>query len=333
MLPASAPLSTPSPRSRSCGTRGETSCVMRFVLHRLKLLYRYTPLFGIAFAIGSVLWANLVYFRSVGVHGDAAGAGMAQGLAFIAFYALFAVYLMVLLPALVLFRNGTGSPRLVATMNALLLAPAVVGLGALAFDLLEELDRKRAARASYERFASRATTTEYRAPSGTFSFRYASSPDGLQLVEEGDGVLLFVPTSIQEDHRELVGGARIRRLSDSSGDIAERLSAEYSALTSKRCTVTPAREHPLEQFPPSRYQVFTLANDETNDECLYAYATLLGGDSQGFKSFYVIVPENAPGIALEVILDLGMRAITGPVEDNAPGGERVAWYDTLRLGP
>lgn len=305
---------------------------MRFVLHRLKLLYRYAPLFGIAFAIGSVLWAHLVYFPSVGVHGDAAGAGMAQGLAFIAFYALFAVYLMVLLRALVLFRNGTGSPRLVATMNALLLAPAVVGLGALAFDLVVELDRKRAARASYEHFASTATTTEYRAPSGTFSFRYASSPDGLQLVEDGDGVLLFVPTSIQEDHRELVGGARIRRLSDSSGDIAERLSAEYSALTHKRCTVTPARRHPLEQFPPSRYQVFTLPNDETNDECLYAYATLLGRESQGSKSFYVIVPEDARDVALEVILDAGTQAITGPVEDNAPGGERVEWYETLRLG-
>ena len=304
---------------------------MPIVLHRLKLLFRYTPLFGITFAIASVLWAHLVFFPSVGVGGDAAGAGMAQGLALLAFYAFFVVYLMVLLPALVLFRNGTDSPRLVATLNALLLAPAVVGLAALALDLVVELDRRRTQRASYERFASTATTTEYRAPGGTFSFRYASSPDGLQLVEDGDGVLIFQPTSIYEDRRELVGGVRIRRLSDSGGDIAERLSAEYSALTSERCTVTRAREHPLGQFPPSRYQVFTLSNDDTNDACLYAYATLLGRESFGFRSFYVIVPEDTRDIALEVILDLGTRIITGPVEDNAPGGERVEWYDTIWL--
>lgn len=156
---------------------------MSIVLHRLKRLFRYTPLFGIAFAITSLLWAHLVLFPSVGRGGDAAGAGMAQGLAFIAFYACFLVYLMVLVPALVLFRNGTDSPRLVATLNVLLLAPAVAGLAALAFDLVVQLDRRRTERASHERFASTATTTEYRAPGGTFSFRYASSPDGLQLIE------------------------------------------------------------------------------------------------------------------------------------------------------
>jgi hypothetical protein len=308
---------------------------MRFVLHRLKLLSRHTPLFGIALAIGSVLWAHLVFFPSVGVGGDAAGAGMAQGLAFLAFYGFFIVYLMVLLPALALYRKGTQSPRLVATLNALLLVPAVLGLGTLAFDVLDGLDRARAERASYERFASTATTTEYRAPDGTFSFRYASSPDGLRLIEDGDGILLFEPSSISEDHRELVGGVRVRRLSGSSGDIAQHWSAEYSALTSERCTVTRVSEHPLEQFSPSRYQVFMLPDDEMNDECLYAYATSLSGREgpQGPKSYYVIVPEDARDIALEVIIDRGTRAITGPVEDNAPGGERVEWYDTIRLEP
>lgn len=140
---------------------------MAIVLHRLKLLFRYTPLFGIAFAIASVLWAHLVLFPSVGRGGDAAGAGMAQGLAFIAFYACLLVYLMVLVPALVLFWSGTDSPRLVATMNVLLLAPAVVGLAALAFDLVVELDRRRSQRASHERFASTATMREHRAPGGT----------------------------------------------------------------------------------------------------------------------------------------------------------------------
>lgn len=306
---------------------------MPAVLHRLKRLYRYTPLFGIAFAIGSVLWAHLVWFPSVGAGGDAAGAGMAVGLAFIAFYALFVVYLMVLLPALVLFRNASGSPRLVATLNALLLAPAVVGLGALALDLIVELDQGRAERAFYERFASTATTAEYQAPGGTFSFLYASSPDGLQLVEDGDGVLLFEPSAVYADHRRLVGGARVRRLSDPSGDIAERLSAEYAALTSERCAVTRAREHPLEQFPPSRYQVFTLPSDDPNDVCVGAYARLLSRESSGFKSLYVIVPEDTRDIALEVVLELGARTITGPVEDNAYGGERVEWYDTIRLEP
>jgi hypothetical protein len=302
---------------------------MPFVLHRLKRLYRYTPLFGIAFAIGSVLWAHLVLFPSVGVNGDAAGAGMAQGLALIAFYAFFLVYLVVLIPALVLFRNGTDSPRLVATMNVLLLAPAVVGLGVLALDLIVELDRRRTERASRERFASSATTAEYRAPGGTFSFRYASSPDTLQLVEDGDGVLLFEPNRSYANQRRLVGGARVRRLSDPSGDIAERLSAEFSALTSERCTVTRATEHPLDQFPPSRYQVFTLPNGD----CLYAYATRLGRDMPGDKSLYVIVPEDTPDIALEILLEPEARTVTGPVEDNAPGGERVEWYDTIRLEP
>lgn len=303
------------------------------MLHRLKTLYRYTPLFGIAFALGSVLWAYLVFFPSVGVGADAAGAGMAQGFALIGFSAFFAVYLMVLLPALVLFREGSKSPRLAATLNALLLVPAVLGLGLLALDLLVALDRERAERASYDRFARAATTTEYRAPDGTFSFRYASSPDGLEIVEDGDGVLLFEPSSISEDHRELVGGVRVRRLSDSSGDIARRWSAEYSALTSERCTVTRAREHPLEQFPPSRYEVFMLPTDETNDACVYAYTTTLSGRDgpQGPTSYYLIVPEDARDIALEVILGGGTGTITGPVEDNAPGGERVEWYDTIRL--
>lgn len=303
------------------------------MLRRLKLLYRYTPLFGVALAIASVPWAHLVFFPSVGVNGDAAGAGMAVGLAFIAFYACFLLYLMVLLPALVLFRNGTGSPRLVGAMNALLLAPAVVGLGALALDLIVELDRGRAERASYERFASTATTAEYRAPGGTFSFRYASGPDWLQLVEDGDGVLLFEPSAIYADHRRLVGGARVRHLSDPSGDLAARLSAEYAALTSEPCAFTPAREHPLEQFPPSRYQVFTLPDDDPSDVCSGAYASLLDRESSGSKSLFVIVPEDRRDVALEVVLELGAPTITGPVEDNAPGGERVEWYDTIRLEP
>ncbi len=306
---------------------------MPLVMRRLELLYRYTPLFGFAFAIGSALWAHLVYLPSVGGNGDAAGAGMAQGLAFIAFYTLFTVYLMVLLPALVLFRKGTGSPRVVATLNALLLAPAVVGLGALAFDVIVELDQGRAARASYERFAATATTAEYRAPSGTFSFRYASSPDGLQLVEAGDGVVLFEPSAIYTDHRRLVGGARIRRLSDASGDVAERVSAEYAALTGEPCAVTLARGHPLEQFAPSRYQVFTLPSDDTNDVCSGAYVRLLSEESAGSKSLYVVVPEGTPDIALEVVLELGALTFTGPVEDNAPGRARVEWYDTIRLEP
>lgn len=303
------------------------------MLRRLKLLYGYTPLFGIAIAIGSVLWAFLVFFPSVGVGADAAGAGMATGLALIGFLALFTVYLMVLIPALVLFREGTKWPRVRATLNALLLVPVVVGLPVLALDLLVACERRQARRAAFDRFASTATTTEYRAPDGTFSFRYASSPDGLALVEDDGGVVLFEPSSFSEDHRELVGALRVRRPSGSSGDIAQRLSADYSALTGERCTVIRAREHPLEQLPPSRYQVFTLPNDDTNDGCLYAYATLLGGQSQGFRQFYVIVPEGAPGIALEVVVDPDTRRITGPVEDNAPGGERVEWYDTIQLEP
>lgn len=306
---------------------------MRFVLRRLKLLYQYTPLFGIAFALGSVLWAHLVFFPSVGVGGDAAGAGMARGLAFIAFYAIFAVYLMVLLPALALFRKSTSSPRLVGTLNALLIAPAVVGIGALVFDLIVVLDQGRAARASCERFASTATTAEYRAPGGVFSFRYASSPEGLQLIDDGDGVLLFEPSASYADHRRLVGGARVRRLSAPSGDIAERLSAEYAALTGEPCEVTRVPEHPFDQFAAPRYQVFTLPNDDTIDLCSGAYTRLLDPESSGSKSLYLIVPDDTRDIALEVVLELGSRTFTGPVEDNAPGAERVEWYDTLRLVP
>jgi hypothetical protein len=280
-----------------------------------------------------VLWAFLVFFPSVGVGADAAGAGMATGLALIGFLALFTVYLMVLIPALLLFREGNKWPRVRATLNALLLVPAVVGLPVLVLDLLVACERQQRERAAYDRFASTARTTEYRAPDGTFSFRYAASPDGLELVEDDGGVVLLEPSPFSEDNRDLVGGLRVRRPSGSSGDIAQRLSAEYSALTGELCTVIRAREHPLEQLPPSRYQVFTLPNDAENDRCLYAYARLLGGQAQRFKQFYVFVPEGTPGLAFEVVVDPNTLRITGPVEDNAPGSERVAWYDTIQLEP
>ena len=80
-------------------------------MRQLKRLYRYTPFFGVAIAIGSVLWAHLLYFPWVGEGSDAAGAGMAQGYALFGFYGCFVMYLLVLIPAFAVFREGDEWPR------------------------------------------------------------------------------------------------------------------------------------------------------------------------------------------------------------------------------